>query len=159
MCLRITHVPATRRDGLIVPAVKSMWKDFFCWRTGILSRRIPRTGWLLPHAVSTRKYFRDGDIIEGCFIHGYCDLTPNENVGNHEAFAVCVEAYQEGRILNIHDKTELACRAMYIPEADMSFKSEATIATLNEIKSPVGLVKAFPFLKKYVRSWLPKNCR
>lgn len=151
MCLIIQHVPRSKRAGLVVPCTKTLTRT---WRHGhdngfttVFTRfDVPLTGLLVPSRRSRRRYFPYGHMLHGGFIHGYQDLSLRGQTHFRDedllAFALDVVAY---------GFDDLACRAMYIPDADFTGAQRENTAFFESEPTKRQILERFPRLKAHLK--------
>jgi len=110
MCLRVTHVPTSKTQGLVVPAWKRTHHLGLKRSTVFTDTIIPDDGWLFPEKRFRRTIFLGQEIGAGV-IHSYLDgYWARDAI---QAFAFGVEAYET------FTSTPLVSRCLYIPSCDI----------------------------------------
>jgi hypothetical protein len=130
MCLTVTHVPMTQKDGLVVECWKELEHHIGCWFTPYRGVAMPGDGLLMPTYAPKRKiFFRS--ILRGGYIHAYVgEKSPFWSPHLRRVFssyAFHVAAYD-----SFHD--HLACRALYVPSLDSSGNKVKIIRQIKKIQ-------------------------
>ena len=163
MCLKVTHVPIKSE---VVKCFKTLQHVRYTTEFGLITKMdeakyytpyyvapIGQDGWLFPTLQKPSKEVALDQLLGCGYIHAmYGNIISNGynlQLSNHsvfDAFAFGVVAYSVSKKFNSSD---LACRALYIPELDTTERKDSILEILNgEYVSNKKLIELIPRLKR-----------